>query len=261
MTALPESYSTAGSLSWPKALLQHMGSMLCMESRGVLLLQVGIASSCLWWTCKMLWPSQIHSTLYGLEYRMGSCSSRAPRLEARDAASQQTPVVREERRQEVGGKDGMRGSCSRLSSPNKKKSDHAVWFCIVFVLERVQHVCVRKGADGFWVEMNYERQTAGSGFWKGFEEKEKTLSSKNSVNIIKTHSSWYSHRVLFSDVSEKKRNFGSFRFCCFLVIRLIYINLVFWFCLLHVNSLLWCLKTRNFELIIMICSCCINQNF
>lgn len=102
------------------------------------------------------------------------------------------------------GEDGMGGSCSRLSSPNKK-SDHAIWFCIVFVLECVQHVCVRKGTDGCWVGMNYKRQSVGSGFWKGFEGKEeKTPSFKNSVNIMKTNSSWYSSRVLGSDSSENK---------------------------------------------------------
>lgn len=190
---------------WPKALLQNMVGMGYVESRRVFLLKVSIARSRSWWTCKMLWHSWTTSAPTVLECRMRSWSSRALVLEASICCFPANP--NEGRKEEAGsGREGMvwEGAAPAWAVLTKK-SDHAIWFCIVFVLECVQHVCVRKGTDGCWVGMNYKRQSVGSGFWKGFEGKEeKTPSFKNSVNIMKTNSSWYSSRVLGSDSSENK---------------------------------------------------------
>lgn len=78
MTALPSPTLQAVLLSRPKTLLQDVVGTGCVESRGVFLLQGGITWSRSWWTCKMLWPSQICSALFVLECRMGSWSSWAP---------------------------------------------------------------------------------------------------------------------------------------------------------------------------------------
>lgn len=146
-----------------------------VESRGVFLLVVSIAWSLLWCMYKMLWLCWISSALTVLECRVRSWSSQALLLEASTCYFPANPSERG--REETGsGREGMgwEGAAPAWAVLTKK-SDHAVWFFIVFVLECVQHVCVRKGADGCWVGMNYKRKSVGSGFWKDFEGKKKTL--------------------------------------------------------------------------------------
>lgn len=194
-----------------------MVGMGSVESRGVFLLKVSTARSWSWWTYKMLWLSCISSALIVLECRMRSWSSGALLLDASTCCFPGNPNEggkRGGRKWEGGDGMGWEGAAPAWAILTKK-SDQAVWFCIVFVLECVQHVCVRKGADGCWVGMNYKRQSVGSGFWKGFEGKgEETLSFKNSVKITKTNSGWYSSRV----VILQRRSFCSFRFCGLLIV-------------------------------------------
>lgn len=238
MTALPESCSAASSAELAQSSAAERGG------HGVRGEQRGLPPAGRYCLISVVVNVQNavtspDSVLFVFVCRMGSWSSQALLLEARACCFPANPWWRGERRQEAGGRgwDGREGAAPTRAVLTKKSRitpfDSAL--CLSW---SVYSMCVwgreQMASEWWWIAKGKLREVVSERDLK----EEKTLSFKNSVNITKTNSSWYSSRGVFYVAMLQRRNFGSFRFCCLLVIGLIYIRSLFWFCLLIACELL-----------------------